>query len=112
MKAHNCCKNFTGLSTALESEIIVEGFQKSEEIHQLRYLSFIGDGDSSVFAKLKEKVSYGLFIDEEFGFLAGSPDGKFFIYQTSFLSLCLANVAKHNTSYNCEKQRITSTRDD
>lgn len=42
----------------------------------------------------------GLFIDEEFGFLAGSPDGKFFIYQTSILSLCLANVAKHNTSYN------------
>lgn len=56
------CKNFTGPSTAMESEIIVEGFQKTEEIHQLRYLSFIGDGDSSVFAKLKEKVSYGNII--------------------------------------------------
>uniref|UniRef100_A0A2A4IWF1 Uncharacterized protein n=1 Tax=Heliothis virescens TaxID=7102 RepID=A0A2A4IWF1_HELVI len=58
-KEHNCCKNFTGPSTAMESEIIVEGFQKSIEQHQLRYLSFIGDGDSSVFASLKEKVSYG-----------------------------------------------------
>lgn len=62
MKAHNCCKNFTGPSTAMESEIIVEGFQKSQELHKLRYLSFIGDGDSSVFAKLKEKVSYGNMI--------------------------------------------------
>ncbi|XP_050549327.1 uncharacterized protein LOC118271403 isoform X2 [Spodoptera frugiperda] len=59
IKPHNCCKNFTGASTGMESDIIVEGFQKSEETHQLRYLNFIGDGDSSVFANLKEKVSYG-----------------------------------------------------
>lgn len=43
----------------MESEIIVKGFQLSEELHRLRYLHFIGDGDSSVFANLKEKVSYG-----------------------------------------------------
>lgn len=43
----------------MEAQIVVEGFQKSEEIHNLRYLSFIGDGDSSVYANLKEKVSYG-----------------------------------------------------
>ncbi|CAG5000282.1 unnamed protein product [Parnassius apollo] len=39
----------------MESDIVVEGFQKSEEIHQLRYLH-------SMFAKLKEKVSYGNII--------------------------------------------------
>lgn len=43
----------------MESDIIVEGFQQSENMHNLRYLSFVGDGDSSVFANLKEKVSYG-----------------------------------------------------
>lgn len=43
----------------MEAEILVEGFQKSEEMHGVQYLSFVGDGDSSVFAQLKEKVSYG-----------------------------------------------------
>lgn len=46
----------------MESQIIVEGFQKSVDMHQLRYLKFIGDGDSSVFANLKEKVAYGNLI--------------------------------------------------
>lgn len=46
----------------MEAAILVEGFQKSEEMHGLRYLAFIGDGDSSVFAQLKEKVPYGGFI--------------------------------------------------
>ncbi|XP_030019778.1 uncharacterized protein LOC115439875 [Manduca sexta] len=59
VKDHHCCKNLTGPFSTIESDIIVEGFQKSEEIHDLRYQSFIGDGDSSVFSHLKEKVSYG-----------------------------------------------------
>lgn len=58
-KDHNCFKNYEGSSTAMEAEIIVEGFSRSIDIHGLRYLEFIGDGDSSVFARLRERVSYG-----------------------------------------------------
>lgn len=47
-KPHVCWKNYTGASTAMEADILVEGFQRSQEMHGLRYLSFIGDGDSSV----------------------------------------------------------------
>lgn len=43
----------------MEADIVVEGFKKSEEMHGLQYLSFIGDGDSSVYANLRKNVSYG-----------------------------------------------------
>ncbi|KOB68075.1 hypothetical protein OBRU01_19060 [Operophtera brumata] len=33
-KEHTCYKNFTGPSTAMESEILVEGFKRSIEMHQ------------------------------------------------------------------------------
>jgi hypothetical protein len=56
---HKCCKNWEGSSSAMEPRILVEGFSKSVEMHSIRYKYFIGDGDSSVFANLKTKVSYG-----------------------------------------------------
>ena len=33
----------------MEADIILEGFWISESMHSLRYLWFIGDGDSSVY---------------------------------------------------------------
>ena len=36
----------------MEPDIIVEGFQKAEQQHGVRYIKFIGDGDSSVYAQL------------------------------------------------------------
>lgn len=39
--------------------MVVEGFQCSEEVHGVKYLRFIADGDSSVFSKIKENVTYG-----------------------------------------------------
>lgn len=59
MPEHTCFKNYEGPSTGMESTILVEGFQKSQEMHGVKYLQFVGDGDSSVFAQLREKVSYG-----------------------------------------------------
>jgi hypothetical protein len=56
---HKCFKNSEGSSSAMEPSILVEAFSKSVEIHSIRYKYFIGDGDSSVFANLKTKVSYG-----------------------------------------------------
>ena len=47
--SHQCYQNWNDTSCAMEADIIVEGFQLSEQMHGLRYLWFIGDGDSSVY---------------------------------------------------------------
>lgn len=43
----------------MEASIIVEGFNCSEEMHGLKYLEFIADGDSSVYYQIQQKVIYG-----------------------------------------------------
>ncbi|XP_044744250.1 uncharacterized protein LOC123306346 [Coccinella septempunctata] len=58
-KSHICAMNFTGPSTGMEQDIILEGFSKSIEHHGVMYKYLIGDGDSSVYARVLEKVSYG-----------------------------------------------------
>lgn len=58
-KEHECYRNYSGASTAMETDIVVQGFQSSEEMHGLQYLLYIGDGDSSVFANLRKNVTYG-----------------------------------------------------
>ncbi|KAH8022336.1 hypothetical protein HPB51_023389 [Rhipicephalus microplus] len=45
-KDHVCYKNWNQSSGAMESDIIVEGFQRSVEMHGVEYRTFIGDGDS------------------------------------------------------------------
>jgi hypothetical protein len=52
---HVCFKNWNYSVPAMESAMAVEGFSMSEEMHNLRYIQFIADGD----AKIKENVSYG-----------------------------------------------------
>ncbi|KAF2888588.1 hypothetical protein ILUMI_17585, partial [Ignelater luminosus] len=56
---HVCFKNWNASSGTMESDTIVEGFNESIATHNVRYLKFIADGDSSVFAKIRENVSYG-----------------------------------------------------
>lgn len=53
---HICFKNWESNSQAMESDIILEGFQTAEKTHGLRYMWLIGDGDSSVFARIREEV--------------------------------------------------------
>ncbi|ODM86741.1 Alkaline nuclease [Orchesella cincta] len=55
-KPHVCFKNWDNPSTAMESSIIVEGFQKSIEVHGLVYNCFIGDGDAVHSSLLKAKI--------------------------------------------------------
>ncbi|KAI4465290.1 exonuclease phage-type/recb c-terminal domain-containing protein [Holotrichia oblita] len=55
---HKCYKNWEGSSPAMEADIIVEGFQSSEKMHNLWYTAFIGDGDSSVYSKILANVTY------------------------------------------------------
>ncbi|KAJ8909803.1 hypothetical protein NQ315_015323 [Exocentrus adspersus] len=58
-KSHICFKNWSQSSGAMEADIIVEGFTEGPIMHNLKYLKFVADGDSSVFAKIKENVPYG-----------------------------------------------------
>ena len=59
---HTCFRNWNGSSAAMEIDIIVEGFKKCEQQHGIRYTTFIGDGDSSVYSSLIEAVPWGYSI--------------------------------------------------
>ena len=60
---HHCFKNWTGSSSSMETDILVEGFQKAESQHGLHYTRSVGDGDSSVYPNLIAKVpGYGYAI--------------------------------------------------
>ncbi len=45
---HTCYKNWSASSSEMETDIILEGFCAAERIHGVRYMTFVGDGDSSV----------------------------------------------------------------
>ena len=49
---HECFRNWIGSSSSMESDIILEGFSIAEQQHSVRYINFIGDGDSSVHTTL------------------------------------------------------------
>jgi hypothetical protein len=49
---HKCPKNWSGPATAMETDIIRQGFLESRA-HGLVYTKFIGDGDSSVHAAVE-----------------------------------------------------------
>lgn len=63
-KEHVCYKNWDKSSSAMESEIIVQGFQQSEQMHGVQYRIFIGDGDSSVHQQVLSRVDYGATIEK------------------------------------------------
>ena len=47
---HMCYKNWNASSPAMESDILVEGFNQAERTHGVRYMRLVGDGDSSVLS--------------------------------------------------------------
>ncbi len=47
--SHSCWKNWNDSPNGMEKAIILEGFRRSIQDHDLVYWKFIGDGDSSVF---------------------------------------------------------------
>lgn len=59
LKEHICSKNWTGPSTAMESDIIIEGLKYLEKVHNIRCTRLIGDGDTNLMKKIKENVSFG-----------------------------------------------------
>lgn len=53
-KDHDCWRNWSDSSSAMENAIILEGFLEAESVHGIRYIRYVGDGDASVFANLLE----------------------------------------------------------
>ena len=53
-----CLINHKGSSSSMESNGAVKIFQRSIEKHGIRYLNYIGDGDSSAFSKVVESNPY------------------------------------------------------
>ncbi|XP_031332942.1 uncharacterized protein LOC116163225 isoform X1 [Photinus pyralis] len=56
---HDCFRNWSKTSRAMESAIVGEGFKNSITRHNLIYGKLIGDGDSSVYKHLVEIAPYG-----------------------------------------------------
>ena len=53
---HACYRNWSESSSEMETDIIIDGFKKAESKHGVRYMRFVGDGDSSVHPALLENV--------------------------------------------------------
>ena len=61
---HTCFKNWDGSSSAMETDIIVEGFKMCVQQHGVKYSKFIGDGDSSVRHALVSSIPWGFAIEK------------------------------------------------
>ncbi|XP_064480411.1 uncharacterized protein LOC135393960 [Ornithodoros turicata] len=57
-KKHLCFKNWDSSSTSMEKDIVVEGFRRSIELHGVKYLQLIADGDSSTYKSILEAAPY------------------------------------------------------
>ena len=47
----------------MESSSVLQMYKRSEEIHGLRYIPFIGDGDCSSFSAVEKEMPYGPLVD-------------------------------------------------
>ena len=52
-------------SSEIETDIILEGFKQSEQVHAVRYKRFVGDGDGSMYPTLIDNVpEWGWYIEK------------------------------------------------
>ena len=56
---HKCHANFEGSSGAMDAAGCVRIFERSVEQYDLRYMEFLGDGDSKAYNELTEASVYG-----------------------------------------------------
>ncbi|XP_046391775.1 uncharacterized protein LOC124160096 [Ischnura elegans] len=59
-RPHICFKNWNSSSTAMEADIIAEGFKNSVTMYNLKYNRLLGDGDSSIMQRLGRVIPYGI----------------------------------------------------
>lgn len=57
-KEHTCNRNYSGPSTGIESQLILEAFENSEKDYGVRYYRLIADGDSKTYKILDEAKIY------------------------------------------------------
>lgn len=57
--ADDCTINHEGSSGKMEVDGAIEIFARSEELHGVKYLSYISDGDSKTFKGVTESKPYG-----------------------------------------------------
>lgn len=50
-----CSANHVGSSGKMEVDAIIEMFQRSTNLHNVKYANYIGDGDSKTYAAIKNK---------------------------------------------------------
>lgn len=55
---HECNVNYSGPSTGMESNLIVDGFRFCDDYHHFRIHEMIGDGDSSVITEIHKANIY------------------------------------------------------
>ena len=59
-KDHECVKNYEGYSGGMESEGVLAMYRRSETFHSgVRYVNYLGDGDSRGFIKVSGANVYG-----------------------------------------------------
>lgn len=61
---HRCFKNYTGSSGGMESDIMIDGFQKLMK-DGIWLTTITTDGDSTTVAKLKNAIKYGASIQHQ-----------------------------------------------
>lgn len=61
----NCSKNYTGSSGGMEACAMKDIFGRSVAKHGVRYVKYLGDGDSSAFKQVSENVPYGTDVSIE-----------------------------------------------
>ncbi|CAH0394960.1 unnamed protein product [Bemisia tabaci] len=54
-----CCANFEGSSGKMETHGVMELYQRSQALYNVRYKFYLGDGDSSAFSTIEELKPYG-----------------------------------------------------
>lgn len=55
---HFCTCNYSGPSSEMEWQAIVQGFERSVEMYNMRFMKVIADGDSSTYLKIQEAKPY------------------------------------------------------
>ncbi|OXU17763.1 hypothetical protein TSAR_017066 [Trichomalopsis sarcophagae] len=58
----SCTKNHWGSSGSMESSAIVDIFSRSIEKYNVKYMSYLGDGDSSTFSNIINSKPYGTHV--------------------------------------------------
>jgi hypothetical protein len=55
---HQCGKNFDQPSGNMEASCTLKMFQRSQKKYGVRYVKYVGDGDSKTFSVLKKQKPY------------------------------------------------------